>query len=877
MLKNIFLLFFISFTTRFFAQYQITGNVLSQEANKPLKFATIQISNNAKQFVDYTTTDSNGLYSLEITKAGRYFFEISFIGYVKETYEINITEKITQKDFILKKDVTELKEIVLKFDPKVMKVANDTITYNLKKLTDGSEKTLKNILDKLPGVRLNSSGQIIVNGKTVKKLLIDGEELFKNQHRNTTENVTADMVKGIRYLNKYQDFGNITGFNNKESNALDVSIKDEYKNKITGNFSIQTGYNLKHSFKTNLFRFGGKLKFGFIGDWNSIGKQSITANEYNQLRAISFDGLDKNGFKVNRFNNDSPKFLEPTNNIAERTNIFGALSLIYKPSKKTKISFLNISSNTTQKQRIANSRIFFNNVNLNQIEQKKMGSQFFLNNSILEFGYQPNNTSFFEYTLNYNPQHSDEDTDINNQFSGTTNTLFQNQQVDQYSLDQQISYFKKVTHKTLLKSTGFFSTELIKSKLNVSGNTPVFILNSVAPNTSIFQKQILKKNSIGYQLESISKFKKHKLGFSQGIVATNSSFKNQAVQLEDFNFTTHRIDSYLNATLKSKLHYKLRTSTSIGYKYVNLNRFETSFDNYLFTPALEIDYLISNHKSLGFEYKYDIDLPKNDKVTPKKYFQNYLNIKQPSTVKNNQLLPKHSFNLYFSNFNSKTGSNISTNLGYKYAPNFITLNTIVDNAGTANNFAITGTNQQQINAGLFLDKKMKIKIGILSNSIFYSLRERNEIGSSSNKTSIEYFKQKLGIYSRYIKGINFDLGLEFEQNTFEVSLFNSITKSTTTKPYLILNGTILDKKITWNIATEYAIYKTELAKTKFFRLNPLLTYSIKENLELSLEGNNIFNINNAQITLNSNTINYFENQTIDTLEGYLVLGLTYKL
>ena len=54
-------------------------------------------------------------------------------------------------------------------------VRNDTVEYNADsyKVTEGS--VLEDLLKKMPGVEVDSEGKITVNGKEVKKVMVDGK------------------------------------------------------------------------------------------------------------------------------------------------------------------------------------------------------------------------------------------------------------------------------------------------------------------------------------------------------------------------------------------------------------------------------------------------------------------------------------------------------------------------------------------------------------------------------------------------------------------------------------------------------------------------------------------------------------------------------
>lgn len=877
-MKLLFVFLSIAFSFQaILSQTTIKGKITSIKHDELISFATIQLlDSTSDNLIKYTTTDSEGDYMLQIEKNGIYKIKITHIAHKLISKTLTLNGQEVNFDFQMEPNINSLKEVVLDFKPKVMRVFSDTITYNLKALTNGNEKTLTDIIEKLPGVEINNSGRIIVNGKMVKKLLIDGEELFKNQHQTTTESIGAKMIEGIRYLDKFNDFGNITGFNNKQTTALDVTIKNEFKNRVTGDVKFEGGHESKYLANANLFRFGGKVKLGYLGNWNTLGKQSITSLKYNELKGVGFDDVDENGFIIERNDGDSPKFLDPTLDVAERENLFNALSVIYKPSQSTKVSLLHIHSKTNQRQSFLNTRQFFNLSELDFFENRKVNSDFLLNSTILNFGYQPNEKSFIEYALNFNPQESNENFKINLSEASEVLNINQRLKNSQYRVDQKLSYLSRVTKNTLLKITGLHVNENKEEDLNILAND-----NLLPPINSnlISQHVFTNKNIYGYQLESVSKIKKDKLRFQQGILISKSSFKSNTNNniLFNNNFITNRIDSYFNTSYDKKINKRLRLTSKLGYQYINIKRFENSFTELIFQPSFVFIYKPKPSKTLNFEYNYSADLPNDDTVISNSIATNYYTLKRTSQVDENQILPEHKISGFYSNYNNSSGSSFITYLNYNYAPHFITYNNSVNDAGQVVFNNLIGNDKHSVNYSLRFDKRFKNKLALYSNLNFFYSKSESGIQNQINIVSTSVIKNKLGIYSRFLKGINFNLGVDSEFTNYNIKQQNIEALASIIKPFIIFNGAIKKNKVNWNLGCSYSEYKTDLNQEFILNIYPSLFYSLNDSWEFSVSGNNIFNIDNTEISQNINTPNYTESSIVDTLEGYIVIGASYKL
>ncbi|GAA4106605.1 TonB-dependent receptor [Aquimarina addita] len=875
-----FILLSLLFSFSVFAQYEIRGTI-TDNTNEKVSFANIQIHKGEK-LISYGTSNTNGAYVIKLKSAGTYSVKVTHMQFVplEDTLVVSDDQNTLMKNYILTENAEDLGEVILKFEPKVMEISTDTITYNIKALTNGTENNLADVIDKLPGVELNASGLITVNGKAIKKLLIDGEELFKKQHRLTAESVTSEMVEGIRYLDKFKDFGNISGFDNKQMRALDISIKDEYKNKITGDVKAGGGYADKTLGHVNLYRLGGRLKIGFIGDYNSLGRQSITSNEYDQLtQTIEQDDFSSSGIQIREQNEQTPKFFDPTTDVSKRENGFGAFSFIYKPKENFKISLLNLSSNTAQKQRFLLTRNFFEDDLLFQEETRNVTSGFFLNTSLLELGYQPNEYSFFSYVVNYSPQQSDDEYRINTSDQNGSTDFLQQYDNEGWSLDQQLSFVGRIGAKTLLKWSGLAEIQELDANLDITASAPFLGLNF---NDDFKITQFQKQNSkrFGYELQAVTNYKHAKLDIHQGVLFSDDVFGNEIAVRDEFTQTTQtdRTDSYIGVRYRGKIAKKLEYKTALEYRYLFFKRFDEVFDDYFVLPSVSMNYKINSSKQLDISYSYDFELPGSKTVHSGDVAEDFFTKSSISMVAQNEIFPSHTIRAYFMNFKASTGSNFFAFADYNYAPEFLSSNTFLSQTNVVNTQNIVGDNRQRLMLGSRINYRVrKLKANIFVNTDWFLNQEENQIGLLDNIAETSRFSQKLGIYSGYRKGVNYNLGVDYQIIDYSTSVNSIETKSVVTKPYLYITGSFFKKKASWSLGGEYAIYKTDLTQTEIMDIKPTVRYKLDDNWELTLEGNNILNIDNSEIAENINTSNYTESRISDTLEGYLVLGVYYRL
>ena len=172
-----------AFSPAIFAQQsgvEIKGTIVEQGSNAPIEQATVRLlSVTDSAMVRGVVSSKNGSFSLKNVKKGNYLLHVTFVGFDPLYQPLQVSGKknpVNVGKLELNDGSIELGEAVVVGKAPEVSVRNDTIEYNADsyKVTEGS--VLEDLLKKMPGVEVDSEGKITVNGKEVKKVMVDGKE-----------------------------------------------------------------------------------------------------------------------------------------------------------------------------------------------------------------------------------------------------------------------------------------------------------------------------------------------------------------------------------------------------------------------------------------------------------------------------------------------------------------------------------------------------------------------------------------------------------------------------------------------------------------------------------------------------------------------------
>ena len=275
--KQIFC-FFLLCSISTFSQIKVSGQIKDIN-DKAINRVNIVLKNsNSKDIIAYTYSNDEGIFEFNISFSGTYIYRLSCLGYKTIESQIVINNDYSFNKIILQDDVILLNEIIIDNDKNGIIEIGDTLRYKIEKFLNGTEETLKDVIKKMPGLDIDQNGKIKVNGKNVNKFLINGKEFFNNQEKLATENITSKMIKNLEIIKNYKEFKNINKEKINDIIAINVNIKENYKNKLIE--ILDVGLGNRYVIHSSLFNFSNKILFSFINDNNNTGDQSITIEDY---------------------------------------------------------------------------------------------------------------------------------------------------------------------------------------------------------------------------------------------------------------------------------------------------------------------------------------------------------------------------------------------------------------------------------------------------------------------------------------------------------------------------------------------------------------------------------------------------------------------
>jgi hypothetical protein len=882
---NLVFIVFIVFNLNLLAQKQING-FIKDSTGIFISNANIQILNKtAQRVLNFQSTKSNGAFALIVSNSEENLvLKITHISYETKIIEFATEEKVTNLgEITLNNKETVLKSVIINKRFNEVVEVNDTIRYNLKKLLNGSEEKLKDIIAKLPGLKIDENGKIKFNGVQIDDLLIDGDELYNNQHQLATENLKSEMIDKIEVLKDFKSFSSLGSLGGSKKTALNVSIKEQYKNKINGAIDLEGGYKNRYKSHSYIFNFNKNTKASLITDINNLNSLVLNVNDYLELKSISnreINSLDSNNSLT--VNSDVPEFLFAEDDVVNKTIRNFTFNINSKLSKNSRLQAYSVFNNINQLQQINAEQVFFASENSKLIKQDRVKSNSIFSSSYIKFENKLSKKSFLDYTISLNYSDNVQNNLISNFFNEDSTVLNQNKEIEDFNFGQNFSFKKVFNTNSRIDFIAYNEISSNNNTVGLNSNNPFLNLNFIGNKFTINQSTNQNRIKLGIKLKYNLKDNKNSYNFQVGSSILNETFENNLNENNPtFNFVikSNFFNNYFGGSFSRDFNDFFKFSIGNDFN-INATQFDGFSDsnNFVVLPFTSLNFTVSQKIRFSLSYKRSLTSFTLNQFLKGNVINDYITTQTNNFLLNNNFLLSNqfSFNASYSDFTKNFNSNL--NLVFNQNNKSIGTNSSIENnISFVNNQLINKDNTAYL---VFIaDKKLKNLPLSLNFQVVSSLvQKQNFTNLVSNQFELLNNRFELNVTSFFKNNdFNFSAGILYTSSNSKNSISQLVNKFEKITPTINFNGLILNDKLNWSIRTNYFIFKTtNFSIDNILDITPKLTYNTSK-WDYFISGGNILNIRENNIKAKSfNSDILIEQSFFNSLSGFVNIGTSFS-
>ena len=241
------------------AQRDVTGTVVEGDSQEPVPQTTVKLLNTDSVLVKGALTDLDGHFSVKAPSAGKFILQITCVGFKPYTKRLTISadKNVPLGTIVLKPDAIMLKGATVTGQAAKVTLKADTFVYNAAAFRTPEGSVVEELVKRLPGAEVSDDGKITINGKEVKKILVDGKEFMTGDTKTAMKNLPTNIIDRIKAYDKQSDMARVSGIEDgEEETVLDFGIKAGMNKGVMANADLAAGTKKRYAGRL----FGGVMK-----------------------------------------------------------------------------------------------------------------------------------------------------------------------------------------------------------------------------------------------------------------------------------------------------------------------------------------------------------------------------------------------------------------------------------------------------------------------------------------------------------------------------------------------------------------------------------------------------------------------------------------
>ncbi|MBB3056659.1 outer membrane beta-barrel protein [Mucilaginibacter gotjawali] len=642
-----------------------------------------------------TATDAKGAFLFKGVKAAQFSLVVQSIGFEPVRKRIalnNSNEPVFLRPIILKPSSQMLKEVTIS-DVLPVKIKEDTVEFNAAayKVRDGAP--IEDVIKKVPGADVDANGNVTFQGKSVTKVRVNGKDFFGGDLKTATQNLPADAVQNVQFVNDYGDQANLTGIKTGEpETVLNINIKASRNHGIFGQVSAGGGQDAipqvdgtkdaaRYIAQGNMFNFDGNRQIAILANYNNTNTNLFNfGGPGGGGGRGGAGGPPGSGNSTNGITTARSIGVNYRDNWSKKLTVYGSYSFTDNT--------VNTISSTIQKNYGLSGTNATSSTN-NEID-KKINQRFTFN-----MEYRPDTLNYFKISPSYSfaGVHSTQAETFNQTIADTTALAYTTNVISRSSSP---NYGINVLYNHRFNNHGrnfsinvgvgrsttdqYQNPDNIYSKITSAPNTPADQFITTNANTDTVGTFVSYIEPIGKKSYfEVNYNYKHSYTTSNKVTDTLSDsgqLNEYALLSNDYNYTfvTNRFG--LNYRfVEKKYNYVLGVTAQpsvLDGSSPNISpTHKTSFN---FSPNAHFIYNFSRTQSFSANFSGSSVMPSYTQLQPVPDLSNALY----PVIGNPNLNPQYNntLSLRYNHFNFESGNVFFSNLSFIQADNYIASNTI---------------------------------------------------------------------------------------------------------------------------------------------------------------------------------------------------------
>ena len=315
MKKSILMMLLLLVSIASFAQERlVSGAIIDRDTKDPVEQVTVQLLKTDSTYVMGAISNEKGLFHLNAPENGKYLLKITSVGYKPTVKRVVIEQdkNLALGNVVVGADAIMLKGAVVTAMAQKVTLKEDTFVYNSAAYRTPEGSVVEELVKRLPGAEVSDDGTIKINGKEVKKILVDGKEFMTGDTKTALKNLPTSIIDKIKAYDEKSDLSKVTGIDDgEEQTVLDFNVKKGMNKGLMSNIDLGIGNKDRYSARGMGGYFNSNNRFMLFGNANNTSDRGFGGGgpgrgfgggnglNASKMLAANYNYEEKNKFKFN--------------------------------------------------------------------------------------------------------------------------------------------------------------------------------------------------------------------------------------------------------------------------------------------------------------------------------------------------------------------------------------------------------------------------------------------------------------------------------------------------------------------------------------------------------------------------------------------------
>ena len=335
------------------AQTVLTGHVKDTQGEPLPNINVLVYTVGSPIIVAHAVSDNGGHYSLSVSiEVDSLDVAASSLFFEKQTKRI--VNRSQPLDFTLREEVQELKGVTVQ--ARSIEQRGDTLEYIVGSFVQKQDKSIEDVLKRMPGIEVADDGQITYQGLPIQKFYVEGMDLMGGNYATVSKNLPHQSVSSVEVYENHQPIKMLE--DKVESEQASINIRLANNVALTGTAKVGVGvWPFLWNVNLTPMLFSGKMQMLAAYRTNNTGDDLTLFTKMLTVEDLQSDRPAKLGEELGIKQAATPLF--STNRYLDNQTHLGNLNTLFPIGENTTLRVNLYYLNDLRKQSVGQSNTIF--------------------------------------------------------------------------------------------------------------------------------------------------------------------------------------------------------------------------------------------------------------------------------------------------------------------------------------------------------------------------------------------------------------------------------------------------------------------------------------------------------------------------------------